>query len=78
VEGSQVFGLISEVHPETTTDWGPGIEFTLGPAIRPEDVGSGRIRNTRVWADIDLLFTSNTVEEAARLTRERDERANAE
>jgi hypothetical protein len=54
-------------------DWGPGVRLTLGPAIRPEGVRSGKLRDRRVWADIDLLFTS-AVDEAARLTRERDQR----
>ena len=66
---------MSEVFPETTWDWGPGVLLTLGPAIRPAGVvRSGKLRDRRVSADIDLLLTSATVEEAERLTRERDQR----
>jgi hypothetical protein len=78
VEESQVFGRMSEIYPGTTKDWGPGVRLRLGPAVRPVAVvRSGQLRDRRVWADIDLLLTSATVEAAARLTRERDTRAEA-
>jgi hypothetical protein len=74
VEESLVFERMSDIYPHTTMDWGPGVRLTLGPAISPEGVRSGKLRDRRVWADIDLLLTSATVDEAARLTRERDQR----
>jgi hypothetical protein len=78
VEASKTFVRFLEEYPQAKTDWGPGVLLTLGPAIYPEKVvRSGRLRNTRVSADIDLLLTSATVAEAARLTRQRDERAEA-
>jgi hypothetical protein len=76
VERSQVFTRISDVFPEAKTDWGSGVLLHLGPAIHPPNtVRSGKLRDRRVSADIDLLLTSATVEEAERLTRERDLRA---
>jgi hypothetical protein len=75
VEESKVFERISEIYPKTTKDWGPGVLLRLGPEIRTDGVRSGKLRDRRVSADIDLLLTSATVEEAGRLTRERDRRA---
>ena len=69
VDASQPFGRFLDVFPKATKDWGPGVLLTLGKAIRPPSVRSGRLRDRRVWADIDLLLTSATVEEAAQLTR---------
>lgn len=77
VDASQHFARFSEVFPKATTDWGPGVLLTLGPPVRPEGVRSGKLRDRRVWADIDLLLTSATVAEAERLTREREQAASA-
>ena len=48
--------------------------FTLGPAIVPNKeirTGRGIPRSTRVWVDIDLLLTCDTITEAKEKTRER-------
>lgn len=55
-------------------EWSPHFLLTLGPAIRPpSDVrtGTGIVRASRVWVDIDLLLTSSTITEAAHRSRER-------
>jgi hypothetical protein len=78
VERSEHFASNRDVYPKATLTWGPGVLLHLGPAIEPKvDVKSGPIRDTKVWADIDLLLTSPTVQEAAALTRERDRRERA-
>jgi hypothetical protein len=75
VEESTPFARFRDLFPETTKDWGPGVKLMLGPPIHPgKEVRSGKLRDRRVWADIDLLLTSSTVEDAARLTKERDQR----
>jgi hypothetical protein len=55
----------------------PRIMMKLGPPIRPDGDGpirSGRIRDRRMWVDIDLLFTCDSLIEAEARTRERRER----
>ena len=69
------FARFREVFPDATEDWGPGVLLKLGPPIRADGTRSGKLRDRRAWADIDLLFTSATVEEAAKLTKLRDARA---
>jgi hypothetical protein len=57
-----------------TSGWDPHFLVTLGPAIRPAHevrTGRGIVRNARVWADIDLLLTADTITEAAMETRRR-------
>jgi hypothetical protein len=52
----------------------PTFMLTLGPPMRPDHevrTGSGIIRSGRVWVDIDLLLTSQTITEAAELSRAR-------
>lgn len=53
--------------------------YHLGPAIKPArevKTGNGIIRNIRVWAALDLLLTSQTIEEARDKTKERESRIN--
>jgi hypothetical protein len=72
VEKSQPFTRIRELYPKATFDWGPGVLLKLGPPFQPaSEVRSGKLRDRRVWADVDLLFTCATVEQADQLTRER-------
>jgi hypothetical protein len=56
-------------------NWGePHFLLTLGPPIRPDHevrTGPGVVRSARVWVDIDLLLTSNSITEAAELSRNR-------
>jgi hypothetical protein len=57
-----------------TSDWDPHFLMTLGPAIVPDHevrTGRGIVRNARVWVDIDLLLTANTITDAAEETRRR-------
>lgn len=52
----------------------PNFVLSLGPPIipaRPVPNGPGVPRNVRVWADIDLLLTADTITDAVRLTKER-------
>lgn len=58
----------------TPMEHGPDFILFLGSPIvppRPVRNGPGVLRNARVWADIDLLLTADTITEAARLTKER-------
>jgi hypothetical protein len=56
-----------------TSDWPPHFLLTLGPAIRPDHpVKTGKMYPSgRVWVDLDLLLTSNTISEAAEQSRRR-------
>jgi hypothetical protein len=52
----------------------PRFMLKLGPSMRADrdlPVRSGPLRDRRLWADIDLLFTCDSVLEAAQGTRER-------
>jgi hypothetical protein len=56
----------------------PDFVLTLGPPIRPPRLvptGPGVRRAARVWADIDLLGTSDSITEAVRLTKNRHARS---
>ena len=51
--------------------------YHLGPAIKPaHDVKAGEkiIRTIRVWAALDLLLTSQTIQEATEKTKEREKK----
>jgi hypothetical protein len=55
-------------------DWDPHYLLTLGPPIRPSGevrTGPSVNRSARVWVDVDLLLTSETVTEALHATRAR-------
>lgn len=54
--------------------WDPHYLYQLGPAIRPaHEVKAGKriIRSMRVWAMLDLLLTSHTIQEARDKSNER-------
>lgn len=75
VEKVTHFGAFSEIFPDTTDDWGPGVLATLGPPIRPEHpvrTGKGIPMSMHADVDIDLLLTCSTVTEAFKKTKERD------
>lgn len=57
-----------------SVEWDPHFVLQLGPAIRPtREVRTGPkiVRSARVWVDIDLLLTSETITEALELTKQR-------
>jgi hypothetical protein len=48
-------------------NWGQHYLYTLGPHIKPTSeikAGAKIVRSMRVWAMLDLLLTSKTIEEA--------------
>lgn len=52
------------------------IVYDLGPAIiPPKEIKAGKsvVRSNRVWADIDTLLTADTITEAMKITKERNE-----
>ncbi len=66
------FNLAEDVPGAKTRDDVPRFVVKLGPPIRPaHPIRSGPIRDTRIWAEIDLLLTSETVQEAREQTRQR-------
>jgi hypothetical protein len=54
----------------------PYYVLTLGPKFEPrKEVRVGKIwSNGRLWIELDLLFTSNTVKEASELTKKRQKK----
>jgi hypothetical protein len=55
-------------------NWEPHYLYHLGPAIRPaHEVKAGPkiVRSMRVWAELNLLLTSSTIQEARDLTQNR-------
>lgn len=58
----------------STDNWELHYLYHLGPAIRPaHEVKAGEkiIRSMRVWAELDLLLTSSTIQEARDLSQQR-------
>lgn len=57
-----------------SVEWDPHFVLTLGPPIRPDHpVPNGRSvqQSNRVWADIDLLLTADSITEAWQLSQAR-------
>jgi hypothetical protein len=57
-----------------TVNWEPHYLYDLGPAIRPAHIvksGKKIIRSLRVWAMLDLLLTSQTIQDARDKSNER-------
>ncbi len=73
VEEAKVITEVRKEMPELNPGkWKPHFLYRLGPPIVPHrEVRSGPIRNARRWVMLDLLLTSNTIKEAAALTKER-------
>ncbi len=64
---------IPEVIPEADWSEEPHFLYTLGPPIVPaQPVRNGKIwPNARLWCALDLLLTSDTIQEARDVTQER-------
>lgn len=61
-----------------TSHWDPHFLMALGPPIHPDHevrTGPGIVRSARVWVDIDLLLSSDTITEAAAESRRRHQGA---
>ena len=75
VEGARVVDSGEELLPGLRDPWGhPHFLLELGPPIRPDHpvrTGPGIRRSRLVWADIDLLLTSNSITEAELSSRAR-------
>lgn len=79
VEGYEVFdpgeGCPGLPQLDGNLDWTPGLHYLyqLGPTILPgHEVKSGTVKRAlRVWAALDLLLTSDTIDEARDKTKER-------
>ena len=74
VESWQIVHDMRTALPEIAPEgWPPHFLYRLGPPIVPsKPVRSGKIvRNTRIWAMLDLLLISETVSDARDRTRER-------
>lgn len=73
IDSYTVFNDPSEHFQEIPSeDWGPCYLYSLGPAIRPSrEVPNGPkiLRSMRVWAALDLLLTSKTIQEARDLSK---------
>lgn len=75
IDDYEVFTNPHEYLPEIPSEiWNPHYLYKLGPAINPpKETRSGKkiIRSMRVWAMLDLLLTSKTIQEARDKTKER-------
>jgi len=73
IESFTVFSNPSDHFDEIPSgDWGPHFLYTLGPAIVPSrtiPTGPKIQRSMRVWACLDLLLTSSTIQEARDLSK---------
>ncbi|MBI3831906.1 MAG: PD-(D/E)XK nuclease family protein [Planctomycetes bacterium] len=65
---------VPEIHPKKKWNWDHFV-FFLGKPIRPgREVRSGPIRDTKLWAFIDTLLISRTVQQARSISAERERR----
>jgi hypothetical protein len=75
IDSYEVFTNPSTHFPEIPSQtWQNQYLYHLGPAMRPAHevrTGSGIVRSLRVWAMLDLLLTSSTIEEAWNLSKQR-------
>ncbi len=76
IDGFKVFTNAREHFPEApNVTWPMCYLYDLGPAITPDhEIKAGKkiIRSMRVWAMLDLLLTSKTIQEARNKSHERE------